>query len=83
MYVQELLLEQYCNSDNSEMIGKGIEDVKKQPKEMLDYVHPHKIDIADEIFAINVGEYIGSSAQSKIEYTITNTNGKKVRLLGA
>lgn len=81
MYVQELLLEQYCNSNNSEMIGKGIEDVKKQPKEMLDYVHTYKIDIADEIFAINVGEYIGSSAQSKIEYTITNS--KKVRLLGA
>ncbi len=62
MYVQELLLGQYCNLDNSEMIGQGIGNVKNHPKEMLDYMHTRKIDIADEIFTINVGEYIGSSA---------------------
>ena len=33
-------------------------------KEMLDDMHKRKIDMADEIFVINVGGYIGSSTQS-------------------
>lgn len=37
-------------------------------KEMLDDMHKRKIDIADEIFVINVGGYIGSSTRSEIEY---------------
>lgn len=37
-------------------------------KEMLDDMHKHKIDMADEIFVINPGGYIGSSTQSEIEY---------------
>lgn len=38
-------------------------------KEMLDDMHKRKIDLADEIFVINVGGYIGSSTKSEIEYT--------------
>jgi hypothetical protein len=37
-------------------------------KEMLDDMHKRKIDMADGIFVINVGGYIGSSTRSEIEY---------------
>ena len=37
-------------------------------KEMLDEMHKRKIDLADEIFIINVDGYIGSSTKSEIEY---------------
>ncbi|TAL65295.1 MAG: hypothetical protein EPN88_09755 [Bacteroidetes bacterium] len=39
-------------------------------KPMLDDMHKRKIDMADEIFVINVGGYIGSSTKSEIEYAI-------------
>ena len=39
-------------------------------KPMLDDMHKRKIDLADEIFVINVGGYIGSSTRSEIEYAI-------------
>ena len=48
-------------------------------KEMLDDMHKRKIDMADEIFVINVGGYIGSSTRSEIDYA--KTNGKTVRYL--
>ena len=37
-------------------------------KEILDDMHKRKIDMADAIYVINVGGYIGSSTQSEIEY---------------
>jgi hypothetical protein len=37
-------------------------------KEMLDDMHKRKIDLADEIFVINPGGYIGQSTKSEIEY---------------
>lgn len=37
-------------------------------KIMLDDMHKRKIDMADEIFVINVDGYIGSSTRSEIEY---------------
>jgi hypothetical protein len=40
-------------------------------KEMLDDMHKRKIDLADEIFVINVGGYIGSSTRSEIEYAVS------------
>ena len=48
-------------------------------KEMLDDMHKRKIDMADEIFVINVGGYIGSSTRSEIEYA--KKNGREVRYL--
>lgn len=45
-------------------------------KEMLDDMHKRKIDMADEIFVINKGGYIGESTKSEIEYAIKT--GKKV-----
>lgn len=48
-------------------------------KEMLDDMHKRKIDMADGIFVINVGGYIGSNMQSEIEYA--EAAGKAVRYL--
>ena len=48
-------------------------------KEMLDDMHKRKIDMADEIFVINVGGYIGNSTKSEIEYA--KAHGKKVSYL--
>lgn len=45
-------------------------------KQMLDDMHKRKIDMADEIFVINVNGYIGSSTQSEIEYA--SKNGKRI-----
>ncbi len=48
-------------------------------KVMLDDMHKRKIDMADEIFVINVGGYVGSSTQSEIEYA--RSRGKVIRYL--
>ena len=48
-------------------------------KEMLDDMHKRKIDMADEIFVINVGDYIGESTRSEIEYA--KQKGRTVRYL--
>ena len=37
-------------------------------KAMLDDMHKRKIDMADEIFVINVGGYLGESTRGEIEY---------------
>ena len=50
-------------------------------KEMLDDMHKRKIDMADEIFVVNVGGYIGESTKSEIEYA--KTTGKVVNYLEA
>lgn len=48
-------------------------------KEMLDDMHKRKIDMADEIFIINVGGYIGTSTKSEIEYA--KAKGKNINYL--
>lgn len=48
-------------------------------KAMLDDMHLRKIDMADEVFVINVGGYIGSSTRNEIKYVMDN--GKEVRYL--
>ena len=46
---------------------------------MLDDMHKRKIDMADSIYVINVGGYIGQSTRSEIEYA--KKNGKEVHYL--
>ena len=46
---------------------------------MLDDMHKRKIDMADEIFVINVGGYIGESTRSEIAYA--EETGKKINYL--
>ena len=48
-------------------------------KEMLDDMHKRKIDMADEIYVINVGGYLGDSTRSEIEYALSS--GKQVQYL--
>ncbi|MBP5249160.1 MAG: hypothetical protein J6Z46_04050, partial [Lachnospiraceae bacterium] len=48
-------------------------------KKMLDDIHKRKIDMADSIFVINVGGYIGDSTRSEIEYA--KAHGKRVEYL--
>lgn len=48
-------------------------------KAMLDDMHKRKIDLADEIFVIDVDYYIGQSTQSEIDYA--KNCGKPVRYL--
>ena len=51
----------------------GDEEVwTKGTKEMLDDMHKRKIDMADEIFVINVDGYIGDSTRSEIEYALAH-----------
>ena len=59
----------FGHSGDSEVWNEGV-------KEMLDDMHKRKIDMADEIFVINKGGYIGESTKSEIEYAIKNN--KKV-----
>ena len=55
----------------------GDEEVwKPGTKEMLDDMHLRKIDLADEIFVLNVGGYIGESIRSEI--ADAEKTGKKV-----
>lgn len=48
-------------------------------KELLDELHLRKIDLADSVFVINVGGYVGESTRKEIEYA--QSQGKMVRYL--
>jgi hypothetical protein len=48
-------------------------------KAALDELHKRKIDLADEVFVINVGGYVGESTRSEIAYAVER--GKPVRYL--
>jgi hypothetical protein len=55
--------------------GEGVACTDEQ-KVMLDELHKRKIDLADTIFVINKGGYIGDSTRSEIEYA--ESHGKKI-----
>jgi hypothetical protein len=48
-------------------------------KVMLDELHRRKIDLADEIYVVNVGGYIGDSTRGEIQYA--RAHGKIVSYL--
>lgn len=50
-------------------------------KEMLDELHLRKIDLADEVFVLNVDGYIGESTRKEIEYA--ELNGKPINYLNS
>lgn len=50
-----------------------------EQKIALDELHKRKIDLADEVFVLNVGGYIGDSTRSEIAYAVRA--GKPVRYL--
>lgn len=69
----------FGHSGDSEVWENMNEGTLTKTKEMLDDMHKRKIDMADEIFVINVGGYIGESTKSEIEYA--KSNNKKVNYL--
>ena len=69
----------FGHSGDNEVWENMDEGTVTKTKEMLDDMHKRKIDMADEIFVINVGGYIGESTKSEIEYA--NKTGKKINYL--
>jgi hypothetical protein len=62
----------FGHSGDEEVWSPGI-------KAILDDMHKRKIDMADAIYVINVGGYIGESTRSEIEYA--RNNGKHILFL--
>ena len=58
--------------------GEGIGATPEQ-KIALDELHKRKIDLADEVYVLNVVGYVGSSTRSEIEYA--QKIGKPIRYL--
>lgn len=69
----------FGHSGDQEVWENMDEGTLTKTKEMLDDMHKRKIDMADEIFVINVGGYIGDSTKSEIAYACAH--GKRVRYL--
>ena len=69
----------FGHSGDNEVWENMDEGTMTKTKEMLDDMHKRKIDMADEIYVINVDGYIGESTKSEIEYA--KATGKKVRYL--
>ena len=69
----------FGHSGDNEVWENMDEGTLTKTKEMLDDMHKRKIDMADEIFVINVGGYIGESTKSEIEYA--KATNKKVNYL--
>lgn len=53
--------------------------ITAEEKNLLDAVHKRKIEIADEVFVLNVGGYIGESTRSEIAHA--RALGKPIRWL--
>ena len=62
----------FGHSGDNEVWTEGVKD-------MLDRQHLAKIDLADEIFVINVGGYIGDSNRREIAYA--ESKGKAISYL--
>ncbi len=69
----------FGHSGDSEVWENMDEGTLTATKTMLDDMHKRKIDMADEIFVINVGGYIGESTRSEIKYA--EAQGKQVNYL--
>ena len=69
----------FGHSGDNEVWENMDEGTLTKTKEMLDDMHKRKIDMADEVYVINVGGYIGESTRSEIEYA--EAQGKPVHYL--
>ena len=69
----------FGHSGDSEVWENMDEGTLTATKEMLDDMHKRKIDMADSIYVINVGGYIGESTRSEIEYA--KQSGKPIAYL--
>ena len=41
-------------------------------KQAIDELHKRKIDLADEVYVLNVGGYVGESTRSEINYALAH-----------
>lgn len=62
----------HAEHHGAEALGPGV-------AERLDELHKRKIDLADEVFILNVDGYIGESTRSELEYA--QEHGKHIRFL--
>lgn len=69
----------FGNSSDADVWSNMDNETFAKTKQMLVDIHKRKIDMADEIFVINVGGYIGESTRSEIEYA--KNTGKTVNYL--
>ena len=69
----------FGHSGDNEVWENMDEGTLTKTKEMLDDMHKRKVDMADGIYVINVGGYIGESTNSEIEYA--KKHGKTVTYL--
>ncbi len=69
----------FGHSGDQEVWDGMDEGTLSKTKEMLDDMHKRKIDMADSIYVINVGGYIGDSTRSEIEYA--EKHDKKIEYL--
>lgn len=69
----------FGHSGDNEVWENMDEGTLTKTKEMLDDMHKRKIDMADGIYVINVGGYIGSSTKSEINYA--REHGKTIEYL--
>ena len=67
------------HSGDNEVWKNMDEETITKTKKMLNDMHKKRIEMADEIYVINVGGYIGTSTKSEIEYA--KKHGKKVNYL--
>ena len=58
----------FGHSGDDEVWDGMDEGTPSETKRMLDDMHKRKIDMADEVFVINVDGYIGDSTRSEIAY---------------
>jgi hypothetical protein len=71
----------WCALPDSYFTGEDRAHIGDQEgvKAIVDEVHKRKIDLADEVLILNVGDYIGESTRSELDYAIAH--GKTVRFL--
>lgn len=69
----------FSHSGDNEVWENMDDGTLTKTKEMLDDMHKRKIDMADEIFVVNVNGYIGESTKSEIAYA--ESTGKTVNYL--
>lgn len=69
-----------CNMrSDQEIFGHLPPDELAKIKARLDDLHLRKIDLADEVLILNVGDYIGDSTRRELEYA--RQHGKTIRFL--
>lgn len=60
------------------MHAQGAVQINSEQKADLDRLHLDKIDMADEVLAINVGDYIGTSTKRELWYALMRQ--KRIRM---